>query len=107
MPSIPTELALAGCFACSVAFAAALTTQWGQRATLNHLWIASFVVFGVAIVLAWLALVDMRAATAAFAFFVAGGLPMLMRAAYLYLRHKQQHIAYLQQRAASVQEFED
>ena len=45
----------------------------------------------------------------AFTFFMAGGLPMLIRAAYLYLRHKQQHIAYLQQRAqaASVQEFED
>ena len=109
MPEISTELALAGCFACSAAFAAVLTTQWGQRATLNHLWIASFVVFGVGLVLAWFALVNLPAATQAFTFFVAGGLPMLIRAAYLYLRHKQQHIAYLQQlaQAASVQEFED
>ena len=109
VPEIPTELALVGCFACSAAFAAVLTTQWGQRATLNHLWIASFVVLGVAIVLAWFALVNLPAALQALAFFVSGGTPMLIRAAYLYLRHKQQHIAYLQQRAqqASVQEFED
>lgn len=109
MPSIPPELALAGCFACSAAFAAALTTQWGQAKTLDHLWIAGFVVVGVAGVLAWFALVNLPAALQALAFFVAGGLPMLIRAAYLWNRHKQQHIAYLQRRAqqVSVQEFED
>ena len=109
VPEIPTELALVGCFACSAAFAGVLTTQWGQEKTLSHVWIASFVVFGVGLVLAWLAFVNLAAALQAFAFFVAGGLPMLFRAVYLWNRHKQQVIAHLQQRAqqASVQEFED
>lgn len=109
MPSIFPELALAGCFACSAAFAAALTTQWGQEKTLSHVWIASFVVFGVGLVLAWFALVNMAAALQALAFFVAGGFPMLFRAVYLWNRHKQQVIAHLQKRAqaANVQEFED
>ena len=109
MPEIPSELALTGCFACSAAFAAALTTQWGQAKTLDHLWIAGFVVVGVAGVLAWFALVNLPAALQALAFFVAGGLPMLIRAAYLWNQHKQQYIAHLQQQAqrAGVTEFED
>lgn len=109
MPSITSEIALAGCFACSAAFAGVLTTQWGQAKTLSHVWIAGFVVFGVGLVLAWLALVNMAAALQALAFFVAGGLPMLIRAVYLWNRHKAQVIAHLQQRAqqTSVVEFED
>jgi len=109
VPNIPLELALAGCFVTSAAFAAAITTQWGQAKTLSHVWIAGFVVFGVGLVLAWLALVNMAAAIQALAFFVAGGLPMLIRAAYLWNQHKQQYIAHLQQQAqrAGVTEFED
>lgn len=109
MPEIPSELALAGCFACSALYAGALTTRWGQEKTLSHVWIAGFVVFGVGLVLAWLALVSMAVALQALAFFVAGGLPMLFRAAYLWNRHKQQYIAHLQQQAqrAGVEDFED
>lgn len=109
MPNIPPEIALAGCFVCSGIFAAAITTKWGQEKTLSHVWIAGFVVFGVLLVLAWLALVNLAAATAALTFFVAGGLPMLFRAAYLWNHHKAQYIAHLQQRAqsAAVEEFED
>ena len=109
MPNIPLELALFGCFACSSAFAVALTTQWGQEKTLDHLWIAGFVVFGVALVLLWMGLVNKPAALLALAFFMAGGSPMLIRAAYLKLRHKQQLITHLQKRAQAVrvEEFED
>jgi lysylphosphatidylglycerol synthetase-like protein (DUF2156 family) len=109
VPEIPYQVALAGCFACSAAFAAALTTQWGQAKTLSHVWIAGFVVFGVGLVLAWLALVNLAAALQALAFFAAGGTPMLIRAVYLWNRHKQQVIAHLQQQAqrAGVTEFED
>ena len=106
---VSPEVAIAGCFLSSAAFAAALTTRWGQAKTLDHLWIAGFVVAGVSIVLAWLYVANATAALWGFAFFVAGGTPMLIRAVYLWMRHKQQHIAYLQQRAqsAGVQEFED
>lgn len=109
MPNIPPEIALAGCFVCSAVYAVALTTQWGQEKTLSHVWIAGFVVFGVGLVLVWLYLVYPVAAMQALVLFVAGGLPMLIRATYLWNRHKQQYIAHLQQRAqsAGVQEFED
>ncbi len=107
--SVSPEIAIIGCFACSAAYAAALTTKWGQAKTLSHVWIAGFVVFGVGLVLAWLYLVYPTAALQALVLFVAGGLPMMARAAYLWSQHKRQYIAHLQQRAqsAAVQEFED
>ena len=72
MPSITSEIALAGCFACSAAFAGAHYTVGTNKGRLSHVWIAGFVVFGVGLVLAWLALVNMAAALQALAFFVAG-----------------------------------
>lgn len=101
---VSPELAIAGCFLTSAAFAAALTTRWGQAKTLDHLWIAGFVVAGVLIVLAWLYTANATAALWAFAFFVAGGTPMLIRAIYLRMRHTQQHMDYLRTRAEQARE---
>lgn len=109
VPEIPFGVALAGCFTCGALYAAVLTTQWGQEKTLSHVWIAGFVVFGVAMVLAWIATQPPHTAIVDLAFFAAGGASMIVRAIYLWNRHKQQVIAHLQQRAqqASTLEFED
>ena len=103
MPVSP-EIALAGCFFSSAAFAAALTTRWGQEKTLDHLWIAGFVVAGVLVVLGWYYTANPVGALWAFAYFVAGGTPMGIRAIGLKIHQKQQHIAYLRSRAEKAEQ---
>ncbi len=96
IPHLPFYVAAGGCLVTCAGYAALLTTERGQELTRLYTWIA--VVVGVAIVLAWMATVSMDAALMALLFFVAGGLPMILRSAWL--QHRQQHelIEYLRKR---------
>lgn len=99
MPELSFPLAMAGCFVSCSAYAIVLTTKGGQRATLDHIWIAGFVVLGVSIVLAWIATQGAHGALTDLAFFAAGGLPMLIRAGYLWQMHQREYVNHLRQRA--------
>jgi hypothetical protein len=97
MPEVEFSLALAGCFVSCTAYAALLTTQKGQRFTSDITW--ATVVIGVSIVLLWLGTQGHHGMIEDFAFFAAGGAPLVGRAAYLWFVCQRQYVDYLRDRA--------
>lgn len=72
----------AAAFVSSGAYAALLTTRIGRRIERDHTWFV--VMIGVFITLGWLSVEDRKAASRTFSYFVATGLPIIVRALYLY-----------------------
>lgn len=93
MPQVDLPIALAGCAGICTVYAALLTTRRGQKFTLDHTW--ATVVIGVAVVLLWIATQGLHNAWLDFAFFAAGGLPLVLRSFWLYWRNQQQLVEYL------------
>lgn len=83
----PILLALAGLLLTTTVYAVLLSTPLGRRWTVAQTW--TTVVLGTAIVLAWLAWFDWRAALLALAFFAVGGLPIVIRSLILDFRERE------------------
>ena len=90
---VPPPLALAGCAATCTAYAALLSSKRGQKFTLDHTWVT--VVAGVSVVLAWIGTQGAHGVALDFAFFAAGGAPLVLRSFWLYWRNQQQLVRYL------------
>ena len=86
-------LAQDGCAATCTAYAAALSSQRGRKFTLDHTW--ATVIAGVSIVLAWLSTQGTHSVLVDFAFFAAGGAPLVARSFWLYWRNQRQYVSYL------------
>ena len=93
MPQVDLPIALAGCAVTCTAYAAALSSRRGQKFTLDHTWVT--VVAGVGVVLLWIATQGGHDVMTDFAFFAAGGAPMVLRSFWLYWRNQQQLVRYL------------
>lgn len=78
---LPPIGVLTGLFASSVGYAFLLTTEEGRRWDKKHTWFMT--VIGVALTLAWLAMVDPKAAFKALVCFMVSGTPIVFRALFL------------------------
>lgn len=93
MPHVDLPIALGGCAGVCSVYAGLLTTKRGQKFTLDHTW--ATVVVGVSIVLLFIATQGLHDALLDFAFFAAGGTPLVLRSFWLYWRNQQQLVEYL------------
>lgn len=71
---------LTGLAATSIGYAMFLNTRNGRRWDVQHTWFMT--VIGVAYTLAWMALVDHKAAMRALLYFAVAGCPIVVRALY-------------------------
>ncbi|HNS04358.1 MAG TPA: hypothetical protein PKM78_18480 [Anaerolineae bacterium] len=85
MPSVEMTTALAGCFATCTGYALLLCTKRGMWLSLNLTWLT--VVIGVGLVLGWIATQPPHTALTDLYFFIAGGLPIVIRSWILTARH--------------------
>lgn len=88
--------ALVGCFVTCSAYATLLNTSRGRHMTLYHTW--ATVVVGVALVLGWKNTQERQGTRTDFAFFAAGGLPLIVRALLLNQQYTDEHMDYLRRR---------
>ena len=85
MPSVEMTTALAGCFVACTVDALLRSTRRGMWLSLNMTWLT--VVLGVSLVLAWIATQPPHTAVIDLYFFVAGGLPIVVRSLLLSALH--------------------
>lgn len=71
---------LTGLAATSIGYAMFLNTRTGRRWDVQHTWFMTII--GVAYTLAWLALVDRKAALKTLVYFAVAGSPIVIRALY-------------------------
>lgn len=93
MRRVKLSHALVGCFLSTSAYAALLNTSRGRHLTLYHTW--ATVVAGVALVLGWTSTQERHTTRTDLAFFVAGGIPLIVRSLLLSQRYTDEHIDYL------------
>lgn len=92
MRKVKLSHALVGCFLTSSAYAALLNTSRGRYYTLHHTW--ATVVAGVAMVLGWISTQERHTTATDFAFFAAGGVPMILRALLLEYQYTEEETKY-------------
>lgn len=80
-----------GCLLTSTVYAFLLSTKVGRYLCSEQTWLT--VVVGTLIVLGWVATVDVFAAAVTGAFFVAGGVPMILRSLLIQFEHYKAQIA--------------
>lgn len=85
MPQLDITTALLGCFAACTAYAFWLNSKGGKWFALNVTWAS--VILGVSIVLAWIATQPAHTAQVDLLFFIAGGLPIVVRSLLLTGKH--------------------
>mgnify|MGYP000926668328 CR=1 FL=1 len=85
MPPLEMTTALAGCFATCTAYALLLSTRRGVWLSLNMTWVT--VVIGVSFVLAWIDTQPPHTVDVDLYFFIAGGLPVVVRSLVLSALH--------------------
>lgn len=78
-------LPIIGCLLTSTVYAFLLSTRVGRYLCSEQTWLT--VVVGTLIVLGWVATVDVFAAVVTGAFFVAGGVPMILRSLLIQFEH--------------------
>jgi hypothetical protein len=96
IPELSLPAALGGCFATCSAYAWLLTTKRGKRIALDHTWLT--VVIGVSLVLAWVGTQQLHSVLTDFAFFAAGGTPLVLRSLYLWATAQSEYVDYLRDR---------
>ncbi len=96
MRRVKLSHALVGCFVTCSAYAALLNTSRGRHYTLYHTW--ATVAVGVAMVIGWKGTQERQNARTDFAFFAAGGIPLIIRSLLLSQQYTSEHIEYLRRR---------
>lgn len=86
-PIIPYVLPAVGCLLSCTLYAAALSTRTGAQWAIQKTHYT--VIVGVAIVLAWIAVVSIEAALIALVFFVLGGIPIVIRSELLDMKQRE------------------
>jgi len=92
MPFDPRYISpVIGCLLSSTVYAFLLSTRVGRYLCSEQTWLT--VVVGTLIVLGWVAVVDPAAALTVGAFFVAGGVPMILRSVLIQFEHYKAQIS--------------